>query len=118
MNVMDLWFFIRIRETLDKNDLKILNRVFSLLVFLSVDKNYTDNNNLVVLHMKKKKNLKHKDMYVYLYVMVWVFLELQINMVVLPRPLQTKIYGYVYVLANALLIYSVFSLFHTCTVYR
>ena len=55
MNVMDLWFFIRIRETLDKNDLKILNQVFSWLVFLSVDKNYTDNNNLVVLHMKKKK---------------------------------------------------------------
>ena len=51
MNVMDLWFFIRIRETLDKNDLKILNQVFSLLVFLSVDKNYTDNNNLVVLHI-------------------------------------------------------------------
>ena len=58
MNVMDLWFFIRIRETLDKNDLKILNQVFSWLVFLSVDKNYTDNNNLVVLHMKKKKKPK------------------------------------------------------------
>ena len=60
MNVMDLWFFIRIRETLDKNDLKILNRVFSLLVFLSVDKNYTYNNNLVVLNMKKKKKKKPK----------------------------------------------------------
>ena len=51
MNVMDLWFFIRIRETLDKNDLKILNQVFSWLVFLSVDKNYTDNNNIVLLNI-------------------------------------------------------------------